>query len=135
MGIAKKIKRFMNFFKEEKKVAIIQSVPEQSLLSGKTALITGGTGGIGRAIAEKLLSAGFVERKGKSLVPTKDGINLAVILPDMLKSPLPTIWTISTATATKLSTQSSTVSSPATRPASWSAKSTATTTQNKENAR
>ncbi len=58
MGIAKKIKRFMNFFKEEKKVAIIQSVPEQSLLSGKTALITGGTGGIGRAIAEKLLSAG-----------------------------------------------------------------------------
>ena len=40
------------------------------------------------AMIEKLLSAGFVERKGKSLVPTKDGINLAVILPDMLKSPL-----------------------------------------------
>ena len=47
-----------------------------------------GTPATRAAIIEKLLSAGFVERKGKSLVPTKDGINLAVILPDMLKSPL-----------------------------------------------
>ena len=46
-----------------------------------------GTPATRAAMIEKLLSAGFVERKGKSLVPTKDGINLAVILPDMLKSP------------------------------------------------
>ena len=47
-----------------------------------------GTPATRAAMIEKLLSAGFVERKGKSLVPTKDGINLAVILPDLLKSPL-----------------------------------------------
>ena len=47
-----------------------------------------GTPATRAAMIEKLLSAGFVERKGKSLVLTKDGINLAVILPDMLKSPL-----------------------------------------------
>ena len=47
-----------------------------------------GTPATRAAMIEKLLSAGFVERKGKSLVLTKDGINLAIILPDMLKSPL-----------------------------------------------
>lgn len=46
-----------------------------------------GTPATRAAMIEKLLSAGFAERKGKSLVPTKDGVNLAVILPDMLKSP------------------------------------------------
>lgn len=46
-----------------------------------------GTPATRAAMIEKLLSTGFVERKGKSLVPTKDGVNLAVILPDMLKSP------------------------------------------------
>ena len=46
-----------------------------------------GTPATRAAMIEKLLSAGFAERKGKSLIPTKDGVNLAVILPDMLKSP------------------------------------------------
>lgn len=46
-----------------------------------------GTPATRAAMIEKLLSAGFAERKGKSLVPSKDGVNLAVILPDMLKSP------------------------------------------------
>ena len=46
-----------------------------------------GTPATRAAMIEKLISAGFAERKGKSLVPTKDGVNLAVILPDMLKSP------------------------------------------------
>lgn len=46
-----------------------------------------GTPATRAAMIEKLLSAGFAERKGKSLVPTKDGVNLAVILPDLLKSP------------------------------------------------
>lgn len=46
-----------------------------------------GTPATRAAMIEKLISAGFAERKGKSLVPTKDGVNLAVILPELLKSP------------------------------------------------
>ena len=30
---------------------------------------------------------GFVQRKGKQLLPTKDGINLAAVLPEALTSP------------------------------------------------
>ena len=37
---------------------------------------------------EKLISAGFVERKGKNLIPTKDGINLVSVLPEALTSPM-----------------------------------------------
>ena len=40
------------------------------------------------AILEKLVAAGFVERKGKSLIPTKAGINLVNVLPDTLTSPM-----------------------------------------------
>lgn len=36
---------------------------------------------------EKLVSAGFAERKGKQLLPTKDGNNLVCVLPDTLTSP------------------------------------------------
>ena len=39
------------------------------------------------AILEKLVKMSFVQRKGKQLIPTKDGINLAVVLPDALTSP------------------------------------------------
>ena len=39
------------------------------------------------AILEKLVQMGFVQRKGKQLIPTKDGINLAVVLPESLTSP------------------------------------------------
>ena len=35
-----------------------------------------GTPATRAAIIEKLVTAGFVERKGKSLIPTKAGINL-----------------------------------------------------------
>ena len=38
------------------------------------------------AIIEKLVAAGFVERKGKSLIPTKAGINLVTVLPEPLTS-------------------------------------------------
>ena len=47
-----------------------------------------GTPATRAAILEKLVQIGFVQRKGKQLVPTKDGINLAVILPESLTSPV-----------------------------------------------
>ena len=39
---------------------------------------------------EKLVSAGFVERKGKSLFPTDAGIKLIAVLPETLTSPMMT---------------------------------------------
>ncbi|WP_423243459.1 DNA topoisomerase III [Clostridium transplantifaecale] len=47
-----------------------------------------GTPATRASIIEKLVSSGFAERKGKNLVPTKDGINLVAVLPDALTSPL-----------------------------------------------
>ena len=46
-----------------------------------------GTPATRAAILEKLVQMGFVQRNGKQLVPTKDGINLAVVLPESLTSP------------------------------------------------
>ena len=46
-----------------------------------------GTPATRAAILEKLVQMGFVQRKGKQLIPSKDGINLAVVLPDALTSP------------------------------------------------
>ena len=46
-----------------------------------------GTPATRAAILEKLVQMGFVQRKGKQLTPTKDGINLAVVLPETLTSP------------------------------------------------
>jgi len=41
----------------------------------------------GASILEKLVQMGFVERRGKQLLPTKDGHNLACVLPEVLTSP------------------------------------------------
>ena len=46
-----------------------------------------GTPATRAAVIEKLVKGGFVERKGKQLLPTKDGINLVCVLPDTLTSP------------------------------------------------
>ena len=46
-----------------------------------------GTPATRAAVIEKLVKGGFVERKGKQLIPTKDGNNLICILPDKLTSP------------------------------------------------
>ena len=46
-----------------------------------------GTPATRAAILEKLVQMAFVQRKGKQLIPTKDGINLAVVLPEALTSP------------------------------------------------
>ena len=40
------------------------------------------------SIIEKIIKAGFVTRKGKQLLPTKDGMNLISVLPETLTSPL-----------------------------------------------
>ena len=46
-----------------------------------------GTPATRAAIIEKLVSGGFMERKGKNLIPTKAGINLVTVLPELLTSP------------------------------------------------
>ena len=46
-----------------------------------------GTPATRASILEKLVQMGFVERKGKQLLSTKDGHNLACVLPDVLTSP------------------------------------------------
>lgn len=45
-----------------------------------------GTPATRAAIIEKLIQSGFVQRKGKQLIPTKDGVNLTVVLPEALTS-------------------------------------------------
>ena len=47
-----------------------------------------GTTATRAGIIEKLIHAGFVQRSGKKLKATKDGINLTVVLPEALTSPL-----------------------------------------------
>ena len=47
-----------------------------------------GTPATRAGIIEKIIKAGFVTRKGKQLLPTKDGMNLISILPETLTSPL-----------------------------------------------
>lgn len=47
-----------------------------------------GTPATRAGIIEKIIKAGFVTRKGKQLIPTKDGMNLISILPETLTSPL-----------------------------------------------
>ena len=46
-----------------------------------------GTPATRAAVIEKLVKGGFIERKGKQLLPTKDGTNLVCVLPDSLTSP------------------------------------------------
>ena len=52
-----------------------------------------GTPATRAAVIEKLVKGGFAERKGKQLIPTKNGNSLICILPDILTSPqLPAEW-------------------------------------------
>jgi DNA topoisomerase-3 len=46
-----------------------------------------GTPATRAAVIEKLVTGGFITRKGRQLIPTADGENLIKILPDKIKSP------------------------------------------------
>lgn len=46
-----------------------------------------GTPATRAAVIEKLVKSGFVQRKGRQLLPTKDGNSLVCVLPDTLTSP------------------------------------------------
>ena len=59
----------------------VEDMPEDAERKGL------GTPATRAAILEKLVQMGFIQRKGKQLIPTKDGINLAVVLPEVLTSP------------------------------------------------
>lgn len=51
-------KRILKTVKQKELIPIVEAVPSKELLNKKTALITGGTGGIGFAIAKALVSNG-----------------------------------------------------------------------------
>ena len=46
-----------------------------------------GTPATRASMIEKLVSSGYIKRKGKQLIPTEDGINLVAIMPEEIKSP------------------------------------------------
>lgn len=58
MGILKKNKKFFLSMRQEKKIPIIKELPKDNLLKGRTAIVTGGTGAIGQAIASAFIESG-----------------------------------------------------------------------------
>jgi DNA topoisomerase-3 len=74
-------------FTEDSLLAAIETagaedMPEDSERKGL------GTPATRAATLEKLVSAGFVQRKKKQLLPTEKGVNLIAVLPEKVKSPI-----------------------------------------------
>lgn len=89
MSLKNSIKNFIRFFKQEVKVPIPQPINCQKVLETKTALITGGSGGLGFAFAKAFIEAGcFVIIAGtnqKKLVKCQSilGENVSIIMIDI----------------------------------------------------
>ncbi len=58
MGLKNKIKKVFKTINSKEKIAVPSLIGIENLLEGRTALITGGSSGIGYAIAKKFLSSG-----------------------------------------------------------------------------
>lgn len=60
-------KKVVKSLRKKELIPIVKSVPSNNLLNNKTILITGGSGGIGFAVAESLVTGGgesdFVRNK------------------------------------------------------------------------
>lgn len=89
MSLKSSIKNFIRFFKQEVKVPIPQPVNCQKVLETKTALITGGSGGLGLAFAKAFIEAGcFVIIAGTNQKKLKKcqstlGENVSIIIIDI----------------------------------------------------
>ena len=53
-----KVKKVLDYIKKPKLMPIIEQRDERQLLGGRVALIVGGSGGIGSAIAKKFVNSG-----------------------------------------------------------------------------
>ena len=58
MSIKAKIKKIVKILNGKEKIPIVEVQQETQLLTNKVVLITGGSGGIGFAIAKKCLASG-----------------------------------------------------------------------------
>ncbi len=58
MGLKRKVLKMVNYFRKKRVVSIPAVVGNDTMLEGKTVFITGGSGGIGMAMARKMLSVG-----------------------------------------------------------------------------
>ena len=103
MMIRRIIRRIKRIFREERILPIYQVVDKEQILNGKIVLITGGTGGIGLAIAETAIKSGakvilsgtneqklkdYCEKLGEYAKPLKMNIGCIEDIPSSIKTAL-----------------------------------------------